>query len=158
MNETPLCTVSDTPVLLRLRGWFAGTAFAIALLALLSSPALSGPRDWTGVWDTQWRDGGAVMKLQQDGDRVVGTYPGFEGFVQGHVENDQFSGTWTDAAGSGEFTFSISPDGRSFMGRFGTGEWWTGIRTDTEVARALLEIPELYQSGTHTGAVPSGRK
>ena len=143
MNETPLCTVSDTPVLLRLRGWFAATAFAIALLALLSSPALSGPRDWTGVWDTQWRDGGAVMKLQQDGDRVVGTYPGFEGFVEGRVENDQFSGTWTDAAGSGVFTFSISPDGRSFMGRFGTGEWWTGIRTDTDVARTLLEIPDL---------------
>jgi len=143
MNETPLCTVSGTPVLLRLRGWFAATAFAIALLALLSSPALSGPRDWTGVWDTQWRDGGAVMKLQQDGDRVLGTYPGFEGFVEGRVENDQLSGTWTDAAGSGEFTFSISPDGQSFMGRFGTGEWWTGMRTDTVIARTLLEFPDV---------------
>ena len=95
------------------------------------------------MWDTQWRDGGAVMHLQQDGNRVVGTYPGFEGLVQGRVDGNQLSGTWTDAAGSGVFKFSLAPDGQTFMGRFGTGEWWTGARTDDDVARTLLDVPDL---------------
>ncbi len=143
MNKTPPGIVSDTQVLLRLRGWFAAPAFAVVLLALLPSPALSELRDWTGVWDTQWRGGGAVMHLQQDGNRVVGTYPGFEGIVQGRVDGNQLSGTWTDTAGSGKFTFSIAPDGQTFMGRFGTGEWWTGARTTAEAARIFLEAPDL---------------
>lgn len=143
MFETPVFTSSAGRDVRRARGWSAVRALAVVLLALLSSAALSDPRDWSGVWDTQWRDGGAVLHLQQDGNRVVGTYPGFEGSVEGRIDGNQLSGTWRDVAGSGEFTFSISPDGQSFMGRFGTGEWWTGVRTDDEVARTFLEVPDL---------------
>lgn len=84
-----------------------------------------------------------MLELQQDGDRVVGAYPGFEGFVQGRVQNGRLSGTWADAAGEGKFTFSMAPDGQSFMGRFGNGEWWTGIRKETEVAQTFLELPDV---------------
>lgn len=143
MKAAPLCSGSKAAVFFRLGGWFGAPVSAVVLLALLASPALSGSRDWTGVWDTQWRDGGAAMHLQQDGNRVIGTYPGFEGLIQGQVDGNQLSGTWTDAAGSGVFTFSLAPDGQTFMGRFGTGEWWTGARTDAELARTLLEVPDL---------------
>jgi len=88
--------------------------------------------DWTGVWDTQWRNGGTVMELQQSGDRVVGSYPGFDGSVEGQVNGNQLSGTWSDAAGEGVLTFVMSPDQQSFMGRFGTGDWWTGVRSDRQ--------------------------
>jgi len=143
MKAVPLCSGSKAGGLFRPDGWFGAPAVVIVLLALLASPALSGPRDWTGVWDTQWRGGGAVVNLQQDGNRVIGSYPGFEGLIQGQVDGNQFSGTWTDAAGSGVFTFSLAPDGQTFMGRFGTGEWWTGARTDRELARAFLDVPDL---------------
>jgi len=98
--------------------------------------------DWTGVWDTRWRDAGAIVILQQADDRVVGTYPAFDGIIQGRVDGNILSGTWRDAGGAGTFTFSISPDRQSFMGRFGTGEWWTGSRTEGQQARILTEIPD----------------
>ena len=143
MHGRPAYTVFEPGYVRQLRCRFAALGLAVALLALFASAAGSGPRDWTGVWDTQWRGGGAVVNLQQDGDRVVGTYPGFEGLIEGRVDGNQLSGTWTDAAGSGVFTFSISPDRQTFMGRFGTGEWWTGARTDADMARTFLEVSDL---------------
>jgi len=117
------------------------TRSLLAFLALLTSsvPVLAVDElDWTGVWDTQWRGGGAVVELRQDGNRVEGRYPGFEGVMNGTVVGKQLSGSWADAAGEGVFTFVMSPDRQSFMGRFGTGEWWTGMRTDTDIARTLF--------------------
>ncbi|NDY96953.1 mechanosensitive ion channel family protein [Wenzhouxiangella limi] len=108
------------------------------LFILLSDSTAAENASWTGVWDTQWRNGGAVMELRQEGDRVEGFYPGFEGVMQGRVDGKQLSGTWTDAAGQGVFTFVMSPDRQSFMGRFGTGEWWTGMRTETDIADTLF--------------------
>lgn len=108
------------------------------ILMMATALAIADEQDWTGVWDTQWRGGGAIMELRQDGTRVEGAYPGFEGVVQGSIEGSQFSGTWTDAAGAGVFTFVMAPDRQSFMGRFGTGEWWTGVRTDTDMAESLF--------------------
>ena len=142
-DRIPVCAVPGSGYARRWLRWVAVLAFVMGLPAFLSSPAVSGPRDWTGVWDTQWRGGGAVMHLQQDGGRVVGTYPGFEGLIRGQVDANRLSGTWTDAAGSGTFTFSLAPDGQTFMGRFGTGEWWTGARADAEIDRSLLEVPDL---------------
>lgn len=109
---------------------------ASLLLTPLASAADSA--DWTGVWDTQWRGGGAVMELRQDDDHVEGSYPGFEGVVQGRIDGKTLFGTWEDAAGNGVFTFVMAPDQQSFMGRFGTGEWWTGMRTDTHMAATLF--------------------
>jgi len=118
----------------------AGCWLSFSLLLFASScPVIAGEsRDWTGVWDTQWRGGGAIMELRQEGRDVLGTYPGFDGMVQGRVEGNQLSGTWSDAAGDGVFTFVMSPDGKSFMGRFGTGEWWTGLRSDKEIQDTLF--------------------
>ncbi|MCC5862891.1 MAG: mechanosensitive ion channel family protein [Gammaproteobacteria bacterium] len=109
---------------------------AFLLLTPLASVADSA--DWTGVWDTQWRGGGAVMELRQNDDHVEGSYPGFEGVVQGRIDGKTLSGTWADAAGNGVFTFVMAPDQQSFMGRFGTGEWWTGMRADTHMAATIF--------------------
>jgi hypothetical protein len=49
--------------------------------------------DWSGQWETRWRDGGARLILEQDG--------------------------------------------RSFMGRFDSGEWWTGARAATGLVDAV---------------------
>ena len=117
-------------------------ALLLGVAALLTvSVAESAPstesRDWTGVWDTQWRGGGAVMELQQDGNDVRGTYPGFEGVIEGQVTGKELSGTWSDAAGEGILTFVMAPDRETFMGRFGTGEWWTGVRVATDIEDTL---------------------
>ena len=116
--------------------------FLLVLCAFLPPLATADEPDWSGVWDTRWRDSGALMILQQAGDRVVGTYPAFDGIVQGRVVGNVFSGTWKDADGSGTFVFAISTDRQSFMGRFGTGEWWTGSRAAGYLATMLTESPD----------------
>jgi small-conductance mechanosensitive channel len=78
------------------------------------------------------------MELEQEGDRVRGSYPGFEGLIRGRASGNELTGTWEDAAGNGVFDFVMSPDRKSFMGRFGTGEWWTGRRTETALAGELF--------------------
>lgn len=117
--------------------------YVLLFLLPLPSPVLAGAAlDWTGVWDTRWRDGGAIVIMQQSEDRVLGTYPAFDGIIQGRAEGSTLSGTWRDAGGEGGFTFSISPDRQSFMGRFGSGEWWTGKRTKGHQARVFTEVPD----------------
>ena len=90
--------------------------------------SVAAAADWTGAWDSRWRDGGAVLYLEQDGDIVTGTYPTLEGTIRGEVRGRLLVGTWADPSGSGRFTFALAPDGENFTGRFGTGEWWTGQR------------------------------
>jgi hypothetical protein len=133
-----------------------GTALGRSLLRLLSLTALlaafglpsvaqADPDSWTGTWQTYWRDGGAILRLQQRGSTVLGTYPLYEGSIEGSVEGRELRGSWSQIGGSGEFTFALSPDGKSFMGRFDNGEWWTGKRlasaTDYEVGAAVLTSP-----------------
>ncbi|MCP5526817.1 MAG: mechanosensitive ion channel family protein [Verrucomicrobiales bacterium] len=60
---------------------------------------------------------------------MTGAYPLYDGSVTGRVEGRELAGEWREASGRhGAFLFSLSRDGGSFMGRFDSGEWWTGIR------------------------------
>lgn len=122
-----------TPATLRL-AVLRGLAVVLLLLATTATTALAQTTDWSGVWDSRWRDGGAVIYLQQDGDIVTGVYPTLEGRLRGERRGNLLVGVWEDAAGSGDFVFSLAPDGETFSGRFGTGEWWTGRRTRAESA------------------------
>lgn len=112
----------------------------LALALATASAALAqngGP--WAGVWETRWRDGGAHLSLQQEGDRVTGTYMPFNGRVEGTVADGSLVGQWTDSGNSGTFEFTLSPDGQTFLGRFESGEWWNGRRIE-HPARLPLSV------------------
>ena len=118
---------------------------AVLVLAMLAWSALLGRAvaadlNWTGSWDTHWRDGGARLTLKQDGARVTGTYPLYDGEIEGTVDGGQLEGRWSQGTRSGEFLFSMAPDGTSFTGRYDNGEWWTGGRSD--MARMLLPVDQ----------------
>ena len=101
----------------------------IAVLALLAAlPVWANELTWTGRWDTRWRDGGARMELVQQGNRVTGVYPSYGGQIEGEVVGRELRGRWVEGKRTGGLSFVLAPDGRSFMGRFDTGEWWTGGR------------------------------
>lgn len=92
-------------------------------------PVFAGGGDWSGTWATQWRNGGAVVYLQQEDAEVRGHYPLFDGTLEGTVQGRQLQGTWHQANGrEGGFVFAMADDGATFMGRFDSGEWWTGER------------------------------
>jgi hypothetical protein len=105
-----------------------------AFLAWLFSPGLyfgaaaATHVDWSGSWDTRWRDGGARLDLRQSGDVVNGTYPLYEGAVEAVANSRELTGKWMAGPRSGSFTFVMGLDGRTFVGRYDNGEWWTGAR------------------------------
>lgn len=96
--------------------------------------------DWSGTWESQWRGGGAVLFLEQEGDTVTGSYPLLDGELEGTVSGRVLEGVWWEASGrQGGFVFAKSEDGSSFSGRFDSGEWWTGNRISHTLKPDALE-------------------
>ena len=93
--------------------------------------------DWSGNWDSRWRDGGARLILDQEGARVTGSYPLHGGRIEARARGRTLEGRWIEGDRSGSFLFVQSRDGNSFAGRFEAGEWWTGMRADTDAAQQL---------------------
>jgi small-conductance mechanosensitive channel len=101
------------------------------LLALVvDALGTSWASDWSGTWSTQWRDGGARMNLQQDGDQVTGNYTPQDGRIEARVDGNQLIGRWIEPGAEGGLEFTLAPNGRTFTGRFDNGEWWTGELLD----------------------------
>lgn len=81
---------------------------------------------WSGRWDSYWRDGEARILLQQQGEKVSGTYDPGEGRIEGQTEGRILRGSWFQDGTSGPILFALSGDGQSFTGRFMDGEYWNG--------------------------------
>lgn len=106
---------------------------AFAVLALLPITALAeGP--WNGEWQTYWRDGAAILSLEQDGDRVTGTYQPGGGQVRATADGARLAGTWQQRGASGNFVFALDADGAVFTGRYESGEYWNGERIEPTTA------------------------
>lgn len=123
-----------------------GLLFACLTLA----PALAQSVDWSGGWESRWRQGGAALFLEQDGEVVSGAFPVLEGSLTGVVRGRLLVGTWQDGSGKGDFIFAMSPDGQSFMGRFGTGDWWTGARMAPDAGSQVLADGSTPRSALRT--------
>lgn len=92
--------------------------------------------DWTGTWNTSFKQ----MVLTQSGDQVTGHYTHDNGEIVGTVSGNTLKGTWSESPSfqppkdAGDFEFTLSPDGKSFVGkwRYGSsGDWsgeWNGTR------------------------------
>jgi len=104
---------------------------------------------WTGTWQSQWRGGGAILRLRQTGDQVTGTYHLYEGTVEASATGRELAGRWREASGrEGAFLFVLSPEGDTFMGRFASGEWWTGKRLSRSAD--FLAAPPVLSSPRQT--------
>lgn len=112
---------------------------ATLLMALLMLASAAQAASWTGTWDTRWRGGGAMLDLRQEGERVTGTYPLYNGRIEGEVRGRELRGRWIEGDRFGSFLFAMAEDGATFMGRFDTGEWWTGGRVTDEAPRLPVD-------------------
>jgi MscS family membrane protein len=110
-----------------------GLSVAVLLSLFLGTLARAqDTADWSGAWDSLWRDGGARLLLEQNGTRVTGVYPLYNGRIEAEAVGRELRGRWIERSASGEFVFVQSSDGKTFTGRFSTGEWWTGARIATD--------------------------
>src|SRR4051812_36874213 len=103
-----------------------GWASLLPCLLLASAGQAYAETSWGGSWDTRWRDGGARLDLVQEGERVTGRYPLYDGRIEATARGRRLDGRWIEGARSGAFVFVLSRDGSTFAGRYDTGEWWTG--------------------------------
>ena len=110
-----------------------GLLAAASAASAQPDPAPAG--DWTGRWESCWPDGCDIMELVQEGDRVTGTYGLYEGVVEGTVDGRVLSGAWTEPDDGGTLVFTLAPDGQTFFGADGVGDWWNGERLPPSVAK-----------------------
>lgn len=105
---------------------------------------ISAGQPWTGRWNTAWTDEGGTytskIALLQTGSSVTGWYVESNGTVQGTIEGDTLTGTWSEFTegelASGTFEFVISGAPNSFTGKWATtmedlanaSETWDGVR------------------------------
>lgn len=129
----------------------AALLVCIGILSTAGSACASDENPWSGQWDSHWRNGRARLVLTQDGRTVSGVYFPRDGVIEGVVEDTDggegriLRGRFREDGRDGEFTFSLGPNGESFMGRFDSGEWWNGGRlsasTNLQPWQAQLESP-----------------
>lgn len=93
---------------------------------------------WAGAWRSFWRNGQALMTIQQDGAAISGTYLPGDGEFEGTLDGVLMRGTWRQAGTEGTFEFAMAPDGQSFVGRFANGEYWNGVRLAQDGLTAAL--------------------
>jgi small-conductance mechanosensitive channel len=138
-------------------------ALVLSLAALLGA-GIAAAEDWTGTWDSRWRSGGARLVLQQQGERVTGTYTPYDGRIEARADGLSLRGEWSAGERRGAFEFARSRDGASFAGRFDSGEWWTGRRvppgarefvietdkaTPRETLRGFLRLMNIHRGRVH---------
>lgn len=108
-------------------------ACAAVLPLLLIAFVASAAGDWAGAWQMQLRGTDGRVVLEQEGDKVTGSYPLYGGQIQAAVipgsRGERLEGSWSVGNRSGRFVAVLSQDRKSFAGRFDDGEWWTGTRT-----------------------------
>ncbi len=109
-------------------------ALLVFVMACLAAPAHAQKPDWTGDWDSTWRNRGARITLTQTGDDVRGGYRLYNGVVEAKAVGRELSGLWWERGREGKFVAIMSADGKTFTARFGTGEWITGIRVEADDA------------------------
>ncbi len=101
---------------------------------------------YTGIWDTNF----GRVRLVQDGDAVTGTYEsGGEATIQGTVTGRKLTFTYKEEAAQGEGWFELSPDARSFDGKWrstsaksSTWQNWNGSRVVAEPGVTWLVVLE----------------
>lgn len=134
----------------------AAVAFGLGLGS--AGPAAGAVFSWTGTWDTNY----GLMKLEQSGTTVTGTYfrpVRWNGTIKGTVTGRTLTGFWNENApgfrDDQRIEFVMSENGASFEGRMtfpGTGWFpmgaWHGPRT-TPVP------PPVADSGSGAEASPA---
>ena len=125
-------------------------ALVLSLAALLGA-GIAAAEDWTGTWDSRWRSGGARLVLQQQGERVTGTYTPYDGRIEARADGLSLRGEWIEGERRGAFEFARSRDGASFAGRFDSGEWWTGRRVPPGAREFVIETDKATPRETLRG-------
>jgi len=95
-----------------------------------------------GVYNTDFKE----MTLSVYGDRVTGTYKYMDGKIDGILQGNKLSGTWTQSNGKGRFEFVFNQDFSSFSGKWSynkdtPSKKWNGNKISSNGVSGIYEPP-----------------
>ena len=107
------------------------TSIILAVLVFLSvSSARADDGPWSGDWDTTWSDGGAILRLEQQGDAVKGEVELFGARLEGKADGSILTCARSLGGRSATLILMLDADGRSFIGRDDDLGWCSGSKVD----------------------------
>jgi len=117
------------------------SAIALSILALVLPAGASADYSTAGTWACTAtgegpngdQNGHFTLALTESNGAVTGSYYDGKASLSGTRSGNTVSGTYTEPAGSGVFSFTFSADGSSFTGNWGvkagqTNGTWSGAR------------------------------
>ena len=118
----------------------------ITLLTLLLPISLVEAQNASGTYNTDFSE----MTLQQNGNKVTGTYNWADGRIEGTISGRTVSGWWYQSNGKGKFVFDFNSDFSAFTGKWGRNNdtpsgKWDGKR----IGGASVSAPAVELSGTY---------
>ncbi|MBI4905402.1 MAG: choice-of-anchor D domain-containing protein [Acidobacteria bacterium] len=124
----------------------------------------TAPGNFAGTWNTE--DSGAItyqVFVTQTGSQVTGTYPQFNGTIEGTVTGNILNGRWAYPGTAGTFTWTLSADGNRFTGSWirtsgpgGISGTWNGTRASTPSAPVIAVSTQGIDFGVVTlGSSPT---
>lgn len=106
----------------------------ILLWALCAAGTAAAEGPWSGEWEVTWGNGGALVKLTQDGDAVGGSFG--SGQIQGTVQDDRLKGQIVFNGDTEAITATLAADQASFAGTTESGDWLNGQRISADARPA----------------------
>lgn len=108
-------------------GWFA---FVFAFLCFLGpfAGAAHADGEWQGEWQLTNTAGGDFLILEQDGQKVTGSFLSGFGRVEATVTDERIKGVLYFNELREAFSAVLSEDGRSFSGTNDAGEWLKAVK------------------------------
>lgn len=110
----------------------------ILLWAVLAAGTAMADAPWTGRWQLNWSNGGALVNLSQEGSAVGGSFG--SGQIKGTVNGRLFEGEIVYNGGSETLHATLSEDGASFAGTTESGDWLSAERIVPGSPQALLQM------------------
>jgi hypothetical protein len=110
----------------------------LVLLVILSTSKLFS-QNISGEYSTNFKE----MTLTQNGDKVTGTYKHKNGSINGVLNGNTLTGTWTQSDAKGRLKFVFSPDFSSFKGKWSYDnaeptKVWNGEKTKDNSEQTIL--------------------
>ena len=97
----------------------------LTLLTLLLPTSMVEAQNASGVYNTDFNE----MTIQQDGNKITGTYKWSDGRIEGTISGHTVTGWWYQSNVKGKFVFEFNSDFSAFTGKWGrdnatpSGKW-----------------------------------
>ena len=112
--------------------------FLLLLIAAVLPAKADGP--WSGQWQVTWRNGGAILTLDQQGAAITGSYSNGRGKILATARDKTLEGQIDYDGVTEGLSATLGPDQISFSGQTEGGDWLSGVRLTSDAGTPLVNV------------------